>query len=73
MVEKVWNPDADVLLRHHGKLVILGKYHLDFNVIIPLKKWQPSLLVPVEIREIQEWTGYIILFEKIIIRTDLAS
>ena len=38
MVESVGNFQEDVLLRHHWKLVILEKYHLEYIVIIPLKE-----------------------------------
>ena len=35
---KCGNFQEDVLLRHHWKLVILEKYHLEYIVIIPLKE-----------------------------------
>ena len=38
MVGSVSNFQADVLLRHHWKLVTLGKYHLEYIVIIPWKE-----------------------------------
>ena len=38
MVESVWNFQANVLLRHQCKLVILEKYYLEYIVILPLKE-----------------------------------
>ena len=38
MVESVWNFQAVVLLRHHSKLMILEKNHLEYIVILPLKE-----------------------------------